>query len=96
VKNRVQLSRKAKHWTQADLAYRAGINSECIDAIEKGRFLPSIALAYNIAAALEIYVYEVFPPQDPTPRPLPQSSGFSHQVRPVTSLESLFHSGDLK
>ena len=70
MKNRVQLFRKAKHWTQTDLASRVGVNRECIDAIEKGRFLPSIALAYNIAAALEIYVYEVFPPQGPTPQPV--------------------------
>ena len=43
---------------------RVGANRACVDALEKGRFLPSIALAYNIAAALEIYVYEV-----PTPWP---------------------------
>ena len=88
MKNRVQLFRKVKHWTQADLASHVGVNRECIDAIEKWRFLPSIALAYNIAAALEIYVYEVFPPQGQTPRPLPQSSGSSHQARPATSRES--------
>jgi len=67
MKNRVRFFRKAKHWTQADLAARVGVNRECIDAIEKGRFLPSIALAYNIAAAFEGYVYDVFPPQSPTP-----------------------------
>ena len=43
---------------------RVGANRACVDALEKGRFLPSIALAYNIAAALAIYVYEV-----PTPWP---------------------------
>ena len=91
MKNRVQLFRKAKRWTQEDLASHVGVNHECIDAIEKGRFLPSIALAYNIAAALEIYVYEVFPPQGPTPRSLPQSSGSSLQVRSATSRESLSH-----
>ena len=63
MKNRVQLFRNAKHWRQADLASHVGVNRQCIEAIEKGRFLPSIALAYNIAAALEGYVYEVFPPQ---------------------------------
>ena len=66
MKNRVRFFRKAKHWTQADLAARVGVNRECIDAIEKGCFLPSIALAYNIAAAFEGYVYDVFPPQSPT------------------------------
>ena len=96
MKNRVQLLRKTKPWTQTDLAERVGVNRQCIDAIEKGRFLPSITLAYNIAAALERYVYEVFPPQGPTPGPLPQSSGASHQVSHVTSRESSHHSGGLK
>ena len=96
MKNRVQLFRKAKHWTQADLASHVGVNRECVDAIEKGRFLPSITLAYNIAAVLEVNVYEVFLPHSPTPRPLPQSYGSSHQVRPATSRESSFHSGGLK
>jgi len=95
MKNRVQLLRKTKHWTQADLATRVGVNRQCIDAIEKGRFLPSITLAYNIAAALERYVYEVFPPLGP-PRQLPQSSGASHQLSHVTSRQSSLPSGGLK
>jgi putative transcriptional regulator len=96
MRNRVQLFRKAKHWTQTDLAARVGVNRQCIDAIEEGRFLPSIVLAYNIADALELYVYEAFPPQGPPPRPLPQSSGASHQVPPTTSRQSSLHSGGLK
>ena len=96
MKNRVQLFRKAKHWTQADLASHVGVNRECIEAIEKGRFLPSIALAYDIAAALETYIYEVFPRQGPTPRPLPQSSSPSHQLQPTALRDSSFHSGGLK
>jgi putative transcriptional regulator len=77
MKKRVRFFRKAKHWTQADLAARVGVNRECIDAIEKGRFLPSIALAYDIAAAFEGYVYDVFPPQSPTP-----------PVAPIVQLQS--------
>jgi putative transcriptional regulator len=96
MRNRVQLFRKAKHWTRTDLAARVGVNRQCIDAIEEGRFLPSIALAYSIADALELYVYEVFPPQGSTPRPIPQSAGTSHQVSHVTSRESSLHSGGLK
>jgi putative transcriptional regulator len=96
MRNRVQLFRKEKHWTQANLAARVGVNRQCIDAIEEGRFLPSIVLAYNIADALELYVYEVFPPQGPTPRPIPQSAGSSHQVSPATSRQSSLHSGGQK
>lgn len=62
MKNKVHLFRRAKRWTQAELAARVGVARECIDAIEKGRFLPSITLAYNIAFALERSVHDVFPP----------------------------------
>ncbi len=96
MKNRVQLFRKAKHWTQANLASHVEVNRECIDTIEKERFLPSIALAYNIAAALEVNVYEVFPCQRPTARPLPQSSGSRPLLSPATPRQSSSQSGGLK
>jgi putative transcriptional regulator len=96
MKNRVQLFRKAKHWTQADLASHVGVTRECVDAIEKGRFLPSIALAYNIAAALEQYVLEVFPPQAPFPKSSPRITVPGKQIHTALSRGISIHSGDLK
>ena len=61
--NDVHLLRKEKHWSQDALAARVGVSRQCINAIEEGRFMPSIALAYNISIVLERNVLEVFPPQ---------------------------------
>jgi putative transcriptional regulator len=91
--NNLKFFRRKKHWTQYDLAARVGVARECIDAIEKGRFLPSITLAYNIAVALEQFVLDVFPPQVPAPKlmPLPRQRVHSPVSRGIS-----FHSGDLK
>jgi putative transcriptional regulator len=61
--NDVHVLRKEKHWSQDALAARVGVSRQCINAIEEGRFMPSIALAYNISIVLERSVLEVFPPQ---------------------------------
>lgn len=96
MKNRVRLLRREKHLSQDELAARVGVSRECIEAIEKGRFLPSIALAYNIAFALHNYVLEVFPPQGQAPSLSPHSSGFRCERPKAQSRESAFHSGAMK
>ena len=67
--NDVHVLRKEKHWSQDALAARVGVSRQCINAIEEGRFMPSIALAYNISIVLERSVLEVFPPQANPPGP---------------------------
>ena len=68
--NDVHVLRKEKHWSQDALAARVGVSRQCINAIEEGRFMPSIALAYDISIVLERSVLEVFPPQPKPPGPL--------------------------
>jgi len=96
MKNRVRFLRREKHWSQDELAARVGVSRECIEAIEKERFLPSITLAYNIAFVLEHYVLEVFPPHGQASGPSPHSSGFRSERPRAQSRESAFHSGALK
>lgn len=96
MKNRVRLLRREKHWSQDELAARVGVSRECIEAIEKERFLPSITLAYNIAFVLDNYVLEVFPPQGQAPSLSPHSSGLRSERPRVQSRESAFHSGAMK
>jgi putative transcriptional regulator len=67
--NDVHVLRKEKRWSQDALAARVGVSRQCIIAIEEGRFMPSIALAYNISIVLERSVLEVFPPQTNPPGP---------------------------
>jgi DNA-binding XRE family transcriptional regulator len=53
-----------------------GVSRQCINAIEEGRFMPSIALAYNLSIVLERSVLEVFPPQaNPPGPPLGRATG---------------------
>jgi putative transcriptional regulator len=96
MKNTVRLLRREKHWSQDELAARVGVSRQCIEAIEKERFLPSITLAYNIAFSLGKYVVEVFPPQAQPPGPFRHSSGFRTECEGLPSGESAFHSGGAK
>jgi len=49
VKNRLKMLRAERNWSQADLAERLGISRQSVNAIETGRFDPSLPLAFRIA-----------------------------------------------
>ncbi len=50
--------------TQADLAARAGCTRQTIVALEQGRYVPSLSLAFAIARAFGRTVEEVFQPAE--------------------------------
>lgn len=58
--NSVKTLRKAKGWSQQDLAERLGVSRQSIISIERGRFDPSLELAIKIARAFEAPVESVF------------------------------------
>ena len=60
VTNHLSEIRKQKHLTQADLARMVGVARVSINAIERGRFLPTIETALRIAQALQMPVEEIF------------------------------------
>ena len=51
--------------TQADLAERVGVTRQTIIAIEKGRYSPSLEMAFEIARAFNVPLDEVFAYPDP-------------------------------
>lgn len=51
------------NWTQADLAERARVSRQTINAIETGKFDPSLPLAFTIARIFEMTIEEVFEPE---------------------------------
>ncbi|WKZ30821.1 MAG: helix-turn-helix transcriptional regulator [Candidatus Dojkabacteria bacterium] len=57
----------ANEMTQLELAEKAGVSRQTINAIEAGKYLPSLELAFKIAAALEKPISEVFICEIPTP-----------------------------
>jgi putative transcriptional regulator len=64
VKNRLKVLRAERDWTQADLAQRLDVSRQTVNAIEKGKYDPSLPLAFRIAQVFEIAIESIF---DPTP-----------------------------
>jgi putative transcriptional regulator len=62
VLNRVRELRRARGWTQVDLAERLDVSRQTVIAIERERYDPSLPLAFAIADIFGCTVEEVFRP----------------------------------
>lgn len=60
--NRIRELRAQREWTQADLAKSAEVSRQTINAIETGRFDPSLPLAFALAAIFETTIEDIFIP----------------------------------
>jgi putative transcriptional regulator len=60
VLNHVAVVRKSRKLTQAELATACGVTRQTIIAIEKGNYVPSVALALDIAHTLQTSVEKLF------------------------------------
>ncbi|MCW8877444.1 MAG: helix-turn-helix transcriptional regulator [Kangiellaceae bacterium] len=60
MKNRFKVLRAERDWTQADLAERLDVSRQTINAIEKGKFDPSLTLAFKAARLFEMRIEEIF------------------------------------
>lgn len=56
--------RAQRGWTQADLAERLGVSRQTVISIERGRFDPSLPLAFRIAAVMGCRIEDVFTPAE--------------------------------
>lgn len=61
--NRVRELRTARQWSQARLGDALGVSRQTINAIEKGRYDPSLPLAFKLAALFEYSIEELFEPE---------------------------------
>ena len=69
MKNRLRELRGARRWSQADLADRLDVSRQTVNAIETGRYDPSLPLAFKIAELFEDSIESLFFPTDePTGR----------------------------
>lgn len=64
MKNRIRVLRAEKNWSQADLAERVSVSRNSINAIENGKFDPSLPLGFRIADAFGLSVEQVFDKTD--------------------------------
>jgi putative transcriptional regulator len=62
VKNDLPLLRAERRWSQADLAERLGVSRQTVNAIERGKYDPSLPLAFRIARVFDRPIEEVFDP----------------------------------
>ncbi len=62
MKNRLRELRAARDWTQADLADRLDVSRQTINAIETGRYDPSLPLAFKLAALFGDSIESLFIP----------------------------------
>lgn len=60
MKNRLRVLRAERAWSQADLAERLGASRQTVNAIETGRYDPSLPLAFKIARLFAIPIEEIF------------------------------------
>jgi putative transcriptional regulator len=60
MKNRLKVLRAERNWSQSDLAERLQVSRQSVNAIETGRYDPSLPLAFRIARLLELSVEEIF------------------------------------
>ena len=62
MKNRLKALRADRDRTQVKLADRLHVTRQTINAIEKGKYDPSLPLAFNIAALFGLPIEEIFSP----------------------------------
>ncbi len=60
VKNRLRVLRAEREWSQADLALRLAVSRQSINAIETGKYDPSLPLAFKIARVFGMSIEQVF------------------------------------
>jgi putative transcriptional regulator len=60
--NRIKVLRAGRDWSQADLAQRLDVSRQSVNAIETGRYDPSLPLAFRIAELFELSIEEIFVP----------------------------------
>lgn len=60
MRNRLKDLRAERGWTQADLAQRVSVSRQTINAIEKGKFDPSLPTAFRLANLFDQKIEEIF------------------------------------
>lgn len=58
--NRLKVLRAERDWSQQDLADRLGVSRQSVNAIEKGRYDPSLPLAFKIADLFGLPIEAIF------------------------------------
>lgn len=60
MKNRLRVLRAEREWSQQDLAERLEVSRQSVNAIETGKYDPSLPLAFRIADVFDLAIEEIF------------------------------------
>ncbi|WP_093011314.1 helix-turn-helix transcriptional regulator [Sphingobium sp. YR768] len=60
MKNRLKVLRAERDWSQSDLAAQLGISRQSVNAIETGKYDPSLPLAFRIADLFGLTIEAIF------------------------------------
>lgn len=64
IKNRIKEFRAKYDMKQEELAAKVGVRRETIGNLEKGKYNPSLVLAWNIAKVFDVAIEEIFTVED--------------------------------
>lgn len=64
MKNRLKVLRAERDWTQARLAQALEVSRQTVNAIETGKYDPSLPLAFRISRVFEMAIEEIFQPDE--------------------------------
>jgi putative transcriptional regulator len=60
VRNRLKVLRAERDWSQSDLAARLEVSRQSVNAIETGKYDPSLPLAFRIASLFDLPIEQIF------------------------------------
>jgi putative transcriptional regulator len=60
--NHLRILRAERSWSQAELAERLGVSRQTVNAIETGRYDPSLPLAFSLARLFGLSIEQIFQP----------------------------------
>lgn len=64
MKNNIKVQRAIHNFTQQELADKIGVSRQTINAMEKGKYVPSTALALKLSQLFKISVNDIFELED--------------------------------
>lgn len=64
MRNRLKVLRAERNWSQADLADKLQVSRQSVNAIETGKYDPSLPLAFKIARVFDLSIEQIFSDDD--------------------------------
>ena len=64
MKNSIPELRAERGWSQAELASELEVSRQTVNALERGKYDPSLPLAFRIARLFELPIEEIFEPEE--------------------------------